>query len=366
MVLLSLLTAKSRAAEHTTANADTIHPASSTPGRAAAGPVADVAGTAGTVPGTGQITVVLGREGLGAATLIVAREGRHFSRAGLQVRLDVAPDDEAAERAVADGHADFGAVQLSAGFLAYAATHELRIIAPEYADRTGFPSTALLVSLAARASGLRSPADLAHRRIGLLSPDMPARFALVQSAAHYGVSAATLQLTSATNQTQLQAEIAAGALDAAVLPYATALAWRKKTPGLSIIRLSDSVQWQDGVIFARSATLRNQTAEAATFMRAYRAAVADYDLTFQQRDDGGTALPGTHFGMYLTAIAAQTGFKVADAAYALPFCDKLARLDPDDIGRQLAFWQALGLVGKQVTVAAIVDASLNPEHFSKM
>ena len=312
------------------------------------------------------VTVAVGNEGLGAAPLIVASEGLHFSPASLGVRLDYAPNDETAEQEVAEGRADFGAVRLSGGFIAYAAAHDLRILAPEYVDRTGFPSTALVVSRVASAAGLHGPRNLAHRRVGLLSLDAPARFALVQSAARYGVPPAAIQFVRTNDETQLQSALATGALDAAIVPYATARAWRAQSQDLTIVRLSDFVQWQEGVVFARAAALRNDGGKAVAFMRAYRAAVADYDLTFQQRDDEGTALPGAHFGFYLAAIAAKTGIKPSEAAYALPFCDRLARLDTDDLGRQLAFWQELGLVGREVTVSGLSDTSLNPDHFSKM
>jgi len=97
-------------------------------------------------------------------------------------------------------------------------------------------------------------------------------------------------------------------------------------------------------------------------VRAYVAGVADYDLTFQQRDDGGGILPGAHFGDYLSAMARQASISPALLAYALPYCDHLARLDVDDLGRQLHFWQNAGLVPANVTVDSIVDLSLNPQH----
>ncbi len=319
----------------------------------------------GSVFAAEPIVVSLGHEGLGAATLIVANEGQPFTPADLVVRLNQAPNDETAAQAVVDGHADFGAVRLSGTFFAYAAAHDLRIIAPEYNDRTGFPSTVLLVSGAATNAGLRGPANLAHRRVGLLSMDSPAQYALVESAARYGVPEAAIQLVQVKDEPTLRSDLAAGKLDAALLPYATARAWRATSHALSIVRLSDFVQWQDGVIFARAATLRDNAGKTAAFMRAYRAAVADYDLTFQQRDDEGTALPGPHFKNDLVAIAAQAGIKPGEAAYALPFCDRLARLDINDLGLQLAFWQRRGVVGPEVTIDRIADASMNPEHFGR-
>ena len=279
------------------------------------------------------------------------------------MRLVPEGSDDAAAQAVADGHAAFGTARLSGHFLTFAAAHDLRIVAPEFSDHTGIPSTLLVVSARARKAGLTGPAGLAHRRIGLTALDSPKRFALTEAAARYGVAADALQLVEEKDPNTLRADLASGALDAALVPTVTARAWRREVGGFSIIRISDFVQWQDGVIFARADTLQQHADLMAAFMRAYVAALADYNLTFQQRDDGGTALPGAHFGRYLEAIAAQTHVAAAEAAYALPFCDPLARLDLVDLGRQLAFWQAQGVVGRQVTVGVIANASANPNHF---
>ena len=120
------------------------------------------------------------------------------------------------------------------------------------------------------------------------------------------------------------------------------------------------MQWQDAVIFTRAAMLREQPDVVASFLGAYRAASADYDLTFQQRDDEGTALPGSHFGSYLLAVAAQAGVPPRQAAYALPYCDRRAQLDVADLQNQLAFWQSLGLVPHEVTIDRITDSAETP------
>ena len=308
---------------------------------------------AGAMQAAEPVHVALGDEGLGAATLIVGSKGQYFSRAGLEVRLDAVQSDQAAESAVAEGRAEFGTARLSGSFFAYAAMHDLRVIAPEYNDRTGFPSTVMVVASAARKDGLRGPADLARRRIGLLSLDTPARYALSKAAERYNVPDAAIHLQHATDEAQLRFNLADGRVDAAIVSFDLARAWLRTQHDLTIVRLSDFVQWQDGVIFARALTLTKKVGEVDAFMRAYREAVADYDLTFQQRDDEGTALPGAHFRPLLMAIAAQAGMTANEAAYALPYCDPLARLDTIDLGQQLFFWQNLGTVGQQVKISDI-------------
>ena len=80
-------------------------------------------------------------------------------------------------------------------------------------------------------------------------------------------------------------------------------------------------------------------------------------MTFQQRDDEGTVLPGPHFQNYLMLIARQARLPPELVRYALPYCDHLARLDVADIENQIKFWQSEGIVDKGITSADLLDLS---------
>ena len=314
---------------------------------------------------TTVVAVSNGPGAVGAAPLVVGVSGRHFSEAGTDVALTGFAGDAAVEEAVTDGRAAFGAVRLDGTTFAYAADHGLTIIAPEWSDQTGYPATALLVSKAARDAGLRGPGALAHRRIGMTTPDGAARFELAQVLRRYGIAPDAVELVWLGTEAKQLGALSEGSVDAVSVPFATALERRGADRSLAVIRLSDAAQAQGGVIVTRAETIRTRRAEVEAFMRAYRAAVADYDLTFQQRDDDGGVLPGAHFSAYLAAMARQAGLAPTLLAYALPYCDHLARLDVDDLDRQLRFWQQAGVVPADVTLGAIVDLSFNPEHIGR-
>jgi len=292
--------------------------------------------------------------------------GHHFAGSGIEVVLTGFANDAAVEKAVADGRAEFGAARLDGAFFAYAAAHGLKIIAPEYSDEAGYPATVLLVSKAAHDAGLRGARSLANRRIGMTAPDTAARFEFMQVARRYGIAPDAIELVWLGTEAKQLSALADGSVDAVAVPFATALELRREGKGAAVIRLSDYAEAQEGVVFTRAETIRTKRAEVETFMHAYLAAVADYDLTFQQREDGGGVLPGAHFQDYLTAIAGQAGIPRALLAYALPYCDHLARLNVDDLGRQLLFWQYAGLVPADVTLSAVVDLSLNPQHIGSL
>lgn len=300
--------------------------------------------------------------GIGAGPLVVGVSEHHFADLGVEVVLTGFADDAAVEQAVADGRAEFGVARLDGTFLAYAASHGLRIIAPEYSDQTGYPATGLLISKAAFDAGLRDPRSLAHRRIGMTTPDSASRFEVVQVAQRYRIAPDAIELVWLGTEARQLAALADGSVDAVAVPFATAFELRAEGKAPAVIRLSDYAQTQQGVVFTRAETIRTKRAEVEAFMRGYIAAVADYDLTFQQRDDDGGVLPGAHFEDDLIAMARQAGISPVLLAYALPYCDHLARLDVDDLGRQLRFWQQAGLVPADVALDAVMDLSLNPQH----
>ena len=309
-----------------------------------------------------SIAIAKGAGAIGSAPLVVAVSGHHFAGAGINAALIEFADDAAVRQAVAEGRAEFGAARLDGAFLAYAAAHGLKIIAPEYSDKTGFPAMGLLVSKAAYEAGLRGPQSLAHRRIGMTSPDSAARFELIEAAQRYGIAPDAIELVWLGSEAKLLSAFESGTIDAVVVPFATAFELRRESKAAAVIRLSDYIEAQQGVVFGLADTIRTKRDEVETFMRAYRAAVTDYDLTFQQRDDGGSVLPGAHFSEYLNAMAKQAGIVPELLAFALPYCDHLARLDVDDLRRQLRFWQNEGLVPTGITVDSIMDLSFNPEH----
>jgi NitT/TauT family transport system substrate-binding protein len=108
---------------------------------------------------------------------------------------------------------------------------------------------------------------------------------------------------------------------------------------------------------ASAQTIESKRPLIQKFIRAYLRGTDDYDVTFLQRDDEGTVLPGENYGNDLTMIAERTGLTLSLVQRALPYCDRLGRLDAQDVKRQIAFWQAQGLVDRQIASADLFDFS---------
>jgi len=297
----------------------------------------------------------------GAGPLFIAAE-RYFADAGLEARLEFLPSDALVAARVASGDLDIGLAELDAPFFAYAAKNNLVLLASEFSDQTGYPANALLISKKAHDAGFRTVRDLPNKRIGMTTPDAGVRYSLQRIAIRYRIDPASIERLWLKTYTREVAALSHGEIDAATVPFATALTLRQAGKGAYIIRLSDLNEWQQGVVFARSGTIAARRRAIEAFIRGYQRGAADYDLTFQQRGDEGDVLPGPHYADYLTLIGRQAKLPPTLLERTLRYCDRLARLDVSDIARQLEFWQDLGFVDKRIAPADLLDLSFIDQH----
>ena len=151
-----------------------------------------------------------------------------------------------------------------------------------------------------------------------------------------------------------------GEIDAALLPYPVAL--RSIRRDQSLLLLSDFVRWQDGVVFASSATIAARRDLIARFMRAYQRGTADYELNFLSYDDAGDFIPGPRYDEYLHALARQLQVAPDFLSMTKAYCDRRANLDLADIEKQLRFWQGQGRLDPRIATSDLVDPSFIGEE----
>jgi NitT/TauT family transport system substrate-binding protein len=301
-------------------------------------------------------------DGAESGPLYIAAANGYFRDEGLDAQLGVFDTESDLAVAAAKGQVDIGAAGLNASFFAFAAKHKFKFLASQISDQAGYPTDALLISKKAHDAGFRGVKDLPHRRIAMTAAGSGEHYSMVRIAARYGLDPHDLKLVWLKTPGREIAALSRGEVDAAALPFTTALKLRDAGKGAAILRISDLAQRQQGVVFAPAQTIQADRPLVEKFVRAYRRGVAEYDMTFQQRGDEGDVLPGPHFDDYLVLIARRAKRPPELLKYALPYCDHLARLDVTDIGTQLRFWQDEGMVDKRVATADLLDLTFLGEH----
>jgi len=294
-----------------------------------------------------------------AAPLFVAIATGYFTAEGLDPQVTFVKTDAAVSAAVASGKVDIGMGGLSAPFYNYAAAHGLKMIASRSSDQTGFPMYALLVSRKAQTSGFTGVRGLSGARIGIAGTGSGPHYALFNIASRFGLRPGSIETVSLTSPAGELEALSRGDIDAALLPFATALHSAK---GRELLPSSDFAQWQQGVVFTTAKNIATKRNLIDGFMRAYQHGTADYQLNFLSYDDGGDFIPGPNYEGYLAMIAPEVQISPGVLAVTKTYCDRRANLDVADIEKQVRFWQYQGRLGKSVAAADLLDLSFIGEE----
>lgn len=290
-----------------------------------------------------------------AGPLYISVAAGYFTSEGLDPQVEFLPSDADVTDAVASRRVDIGLAALSAPFYREAADHYLKIIASEASDQTGFPMYAFL--LGAKTAQLRSSGArrLLQARFGVAETEPGAYYGLFSAASRFKIAPEHLQVQWLKSPDQALAALSHGDIDAAVVPFETAIQSDGKDAPL--VRLSDLTTWQQSVVFAAAEKIAGRRQLIERFVRAYRRGTADYRLNFLEYDDGGDFIPGPRYREYLDVIAHQSHTTAALLARTKTYCDPRANLDVADIQRQVKFWQDQGRLDRRIAAGDLLDLS---------
>jgi NitT/TauT family transport system substrate-binding protein len=294
------------------------------------------------------------------APFLVALDAGDFQAGGLAPEVRFFKTDALVSLAVASGKVDIGMASLSAPFFSAAAGRGLKAIASRSSDQTGLPMYVLLFSQKARAAGLTGVRGLPNARIGVAGADSGAYYALFSIASRFKLDPGSIKTVPLKSPGGELAALARGDIDAALLPFPTALPLAKD--GRSMLRLSDFAQWQEGVVFTTGDNIAKRRDLVERFVRAYQHGTADYQLNFLNYDDGGDFIPGPQYEKYLASLARTLKVAPDFLAKTKTYCDRRANLDVADVGKQVQFWQAQGRLDKGVAATEVLDVSFIGEE----
>ena len=295
-----------------------------------------------------------------AGPLYIAVAAGYFQAEGLEPQVEFLPTHALVAAAVASSKIDFGFSELSARFYRDAAAHRLKIIASQASDRAGFPMYALLIGDKAHRAGFADLRGLPGARIGVARSEPGAYYGLFSVASRFGLATGRIKVTWLESPRDELTALSRADIDAALLPFATAVQSAGK--GDTLLRLSDLTSSQQGVLFAATQSIAIRRSVVERFIRAYQRGAADYQLNFLNYDDAGDFIPGPNYGADLDLIARQSRVPARTLAMAKTYCDRRANLDVADIRRQVKFWQEQGQLDRSIEAADLLDLSFIGEE----
>lgn len=295
--------------------------------------------------------------------LRIAVERGYFAAEGLSVAVVDFESAQPVAVATASGDIDFGSVGLTGGFYSLAAQGALKIVSAGTRDVPGYHTGAYIVSNGAFASGVTSFNAWAGKRIAITQIGSPYHYSLALLAEKYGIDLKGLQLLPLQSVPNEVSAIAGNKADAALIPVPVALPVVNRGDAHLLGFTGDEAPWQFGVVFASAKTATTRPDMVERFLRALHHGGQDYHDAFsgpnEERRDGPTA------ASIEALLAKSSGQSIEQIKLSISYIDPSGRIDIQDVGRQIAWYHAQGMLKNAFTAGDIIDSrfvSISPGH----
>ena len=295
----------------------------------------------------------------------IALDKGYFAAEGLDVSLVYFDAAQPIAVAAVSGDIDIGVTGVAAGFYNLAGKGALAIIAAQSREEPGYPNNGILVSNHAWDAGLQSYKDLGGHSVAVTTVGSPTHYAIAILAEKVGIPLDSIRIVPMqTNSNQVSA-LAGGQVDVGVIPVTLALPLLERKEAHLLGWAGDVAPWQLGGIFVKKSMIAEHRPLLEAYLRAYRRAAHEFYDAFLVKGPDGKPHQGPGAPALLDILAKYLGQKPEQIEQGIAFVDPDGRLLVKDIDRQIAWYQAHGMVDKSVDPASILDLSFVEGHYQK-
>src|SRR5579871_4637356 len=288
-----------------------------------------------------------------SAPVFIAQDKGYFRDAGLDVELKFFDAAQPIAVATTSGDLDFGVTAFTAGLYNLAGKGTLKVIGGMSREKAGFPLIGYFASNKAYAEGLRTPRDLAGKRIAVTQIGSSFHYSLGLLADRDGFKLSEVKVVPLQSLSNVGAALKGETVDAALLPVTSARKLMDDGGAKLLGWVGDETPWQLGAVFASPKTLE-KNALATKFLAAIERADREYhDVILAAVKDGNAPINDTTRPL-LEIIAKYTSLPLEQVVGNCAYIDPDGKLDVKNVANQIEWLQGQGFVDKGVTVDAII------------
>jgi NitT/TauT family transport system substrate-binding protein len=255
--------------------------------------------------------------------------------------------------ATTSGDVDFGITAFTAGLYNLAGKGTLKVIGGMSREKAGYPLIGYFASNNAYAAGLKTPKDLAGKRIAVTQVGSSFHYSLGLLADKYGFKLADVKIMPLQSLSNAAAALKGETVDAALLPISTARALVDSDGAKFLGWVGDETPWQLGAVFASPKTLANKTLVTKLLTVLARADREYHDVVLASVK-GGKAEIDDKTKPLLEIIAKYTNLPVEQVVGNCAYIDPDGKLDVKNVANQIEWLQEQGFVDKGFSVDAII------------
>src|SRR5437764_4077374 len=213
-----------------------------------------------------------------SAPVFIAQDKGYFKEAGLDIELKFFDAAQPIAVAVTSGDVDFGVTAFTAGLYNLAGKGTLKVIGGMSRERAGYPLIGYFASNNAYAAGLKTPRDLAGKRVAVTQTGSSFYYSLGLLADQYGFKLSDVKVIPLQSVSNSAAALKGETVDAALLPASTARKLIDEGGAKLLGWVGDETPWQLGAVFASIKTVADKPLVTRLLVALARADREYYDV----------------------------------------------------------------------------------------
>ena len=288
-----------------------------------------------------------------SAPVFIAQDKGYFRDAGLDIELKFFDAAQPIAVATTSGDVDFGITAFTAGLYNLAGKGTLKVIGGMSRERAGYPLIGYFASNNAYAAGLKTPKDLAGKRVAVTQVGSSFHYSLGLLADKYGFKLADVKIVPLQSLSNAAAALKGETVDAALLPVSTARKLMDEGGAKLLGWVGDETPWQLGAVFASPKTLTNK-ALVTKLLGALAKADREYHDVILAAMKDGVAPINEQTKPLLEIIAKYTNLPVAQVVGNCAYIDPDGKLDVKNVDNQIKWLQAQGFADRGFDASAII------------
>jgi NitT/TauT family transport system substrate-binding protein len=299
-----------------------------------------------------------------SAPIFIAQDKGYFAAEGLEVEIKFFQAAQPIAVAVAGGDADLGITGLTGGFYNLAGKGALKIIAAQSREEPGYDFVAYLATNKAHAAGFTDAGKFPGRSIAITTTGSTFHYMLGMLAEKRGFKLTDVTLRPLQSIPNITAALKGEQVDGALLPANNAYAAEKEGFARIVGWVHQETPWQLGALFAGTGVLDKRRPAVEKFVAAYVKACNDYAEAFLQRDAQGKRAFGDKADALIPIIQKYVEPKPTpdQVRASASYIDPKGRLLVKNLHDQVAWYQAQGMVGRDIDMAKMLDLGFVKDH----
>lgn len=288
-----------------------------------------------------------------SAPVFIAQDKGYFREAGLDIELKFFDAAQPIAVATTSGDVDFGVTAFTAGLYNLAGKGTLKVIGGMSREKAGYPLIGYFASNNAYAAGLKTPRDLAGKRIAMTQVGSSFHYSLGLLADKYGFKLSDVKIAPLQSLSNAVAALKGETVDAALLPATSARALMDAGGAKFLGWVGDETPWQLGAVFASTKTVADKPLVTKLLSALVRADREYHDVILAAVADGKAPINDKTRPL-LEIIAKYTNLPIEQVVGNCAYIDPDGKLDVKNVDNQISWLQEQGFVDKGFGADAIV------------